>query len=70
MTGLETSYAALNTVLPNLSAEQVSTLFSLNARKIFNLPAAEIKEGETADITLFNNDGDTQLTNETTKVGR
>ncbi|HNP24024.1 MAG TPA: dihydroorotase [Panacibacter sp.] len=67
MTGLETSYAALNTVLPNLSAEQVSTLFSLNARKIFNLPAAEIKEGETADITLFNNDGDTQLTNETTK---
>lgn len=67
MTGLQTSYAALQTVLPGLSAEQVATLFSLNARKIFNLPAAEIKEGEVADISLFSRDGETRLTKETTK---
>lgn len=55
MIGLQTSFAAVKTVLPNLSVEQVARLFSLNARKIFNLNNATIKEGNVAEITLFNN---------------
>jgi dihydroorotase len=56
MIGLQTSYAAIKTVLPQLSAEQTVKLFSTNARKIFNLNDAEIKEGNKAELTLFNND--------------
>jgi dihydroorotase len=56
MIGLQTSYAAVKTVLPQLSAEQTVKLFSTNARKIFNLNDAEIKEGNKAEFTLFNND--------------
>ncbi len=56
MIGLQTSYAAVKTVLPQLSAQQTVKLFSTNARKIFNLNDAEIKEGNKAELTLFNND--------------
>jgi len=55
MIGLQTSYAAVKTVLPKLSAEQTASLFSLNARKIFGLSNSTIKEGAEAEITLFNN---------------
>jgi dihydroorotase len=54
MIGLQTSFAVLNTVLPDLSSEQIANLFSLNARKIFHLNEAGIKEGKTAELTLFN----------------
>ena len=37
MIGLQTAYAAVKTILPQLSEEQIVNLFSLNARKIFNL---------------------------------
>lgn len=53
MNSLQTSYAAVQTVIPELSANQIAALFSANARKIFNLPLASIKEGTTADITMF-----------------
>ena len=56
MIGLQTSYAAVKTILPGLSAEQFVRLFSTNARNIFNLGDAAIKEGNKAEITLFNND--------------
>ncbi len=54
MIGLQTSYAAVKTVLPQLSAEQIAKLFSTNARKIFKLSNANIKEGNKAELTLFN----------------
>jgi dihydroorotase len=54
MIGLQTCYAAVQTALPNLSSEQVANLFSLNARKIFQLENNSIMEGNRADITLFN----------------
>jgi dihydroorotase len=53
MIGLQTSYAAVKTVLPQLSAEQIAALFSINARKIFKLSNAGIKEGNTAELTIF-----------------
>ena len=53
MIGLQTAYAAVQTVLPELSATKIANLFSVNTRKIFQLPAS-IKEGEKAALTLFN----------------
>jgi dihydroorotase len=54
MIGLQTCYAAVQTALPNLSSEQVADLFSLTARKIFQLENSSIMEGNRAEITLFN----------------
>ncbi len=53
MIGLESCFKVLNTICPELSAQQLTDLLSNNARQIFNLPQAVIKEGEAADITLF-----------------
>lgn len=53
MISLQTAYAAVQTVLPELSASQITALFSINARKIFHLNEAIIKEGEKAEFTLF-----------------
>lgn len=55
MIGLQTAYAAIRTLLPELSDEQIAKLFSLNARKIFCLNDATIKEDNVAELTLFNN---------------
>jgi dihydroorotase len=54
MIGLQTCYAAVQTALPDLSSEQIANLFSVHARKIFGLKNSSIKEGNKADITLFN----------------
>ena len=54
MIGLQTAYAAVQTVLPELSSTQIANIFSLNARKIFQLSEATIEEGKTAELTLFN----------------
>ncbi len=54
MIGLQTCYAAVQTALPDLSAEQIANLFSLNAAKIFQLKNSSISEGNKASITLFN----------------
>lgn len=54
MIGLETAYAALNTAIPNLSADRTVDLLSVNPRKLFGLDAATIQEGASATITLFN----------------
>ncbi len=53
MIGLQTSYAAVKTVIPNLTTTEISNLFSQNARTIFNLPAATIEEGQVCELTLF-----------------
>lgn len=54
MIGLETSFAAVNTILPQLSVEQLTDLFANNARKIFAIKANIINENDTADLTIFN----------------
>jgi dihydroorotase len=54
MISLETSFSAVNHILPSLSTEQLIQLFSSNARNIFQLDQATIQEGATADLTLFN----------------
>jgi dihydroorotase len=54
MIGLQTCYAAVMTACPSLTCEQILKLFSSNARKIFGLDSATIKEGNVAELTLFN----------------
>ncbi len=57
MIGLQTSFATVQTVLPELSSQQIASLFSLNARKIFHLNEAVIEEEKPAELTLFNTNG-------------
>lgn len=54
MIGLQTSYAAVQTALSQLSAEKIAILFSVNARKIFQLDEIKIAEGAPAELSLFN----------------
>ncbi len=53
MIGLQTCFAAVHSVLPEMPEEQVANLFSLNARKIFNLPSVILEEGNMAELTLY-----------------
>ena len=53
MTGLETAYAVIQTLFPDLSAEKVYNLFGGNARKIFKLDSASIVKNQKANLTLF-----------------
>jgi dihydroorotase len=53
MISLQTSYAALNTYLPEISQERWVELFAVNARRILNIPVPTIAEGNEASITLF-----------------
>ncbi len=52
MTGLETAYAVVQTLFPELSAERIYGLFGGNARKIFNLPS-QMKKDSQGSLTLF-----------------
>ena len=61
MTGLETSFAVVNHLLPELTKEKLVQLFSLNARKIFHLPDTHISEGSVAELTLFTQTGKTLI---------
>jgi dihydroorotase len=67
MTGLETAYAALHTILPELSLERTVGLMSGNARNIFGLPAAGIGIGQPASLTLFDPSGTTHIRENTTR---
>jgi dihydroorotase len=53
MTGLETTYAVLNTLLPGIPQVRWTELFSVNPRRLFGLPDATIREGNEATITFF-----------------
>lgn len=53
MLGLQTAYAVVNTAVPGLTTNRVIDLFSLNARRIFNLPLVTVQEGAAAEFTLF-----------------
>jgi len=67
MIGLESSFAIVNSVLPELSNDQLVKIFSTTARTIFNLPAIIIEEGADAELTLFSRRGLTLLTKENIK---
>jgi len=53
MIGLETAFGVINDLFPAMSAESLTALLSTNAKKIFSIPPANIKEGSAADLTLF-----------------
>jgi dihydroorotase len=53
MIGLETAFAALNTVLPDIKPEKWIELLSIKPREIFGLGKSVIKEGTWASLTLF-----------------
>ncbi|MCS3799125.1 dihydroorotase [Niastella sp. OAS944] len=53
MTGLETSYSAVKTVLPGLTESRWVELVSINPRKIFGLEIPVIKKDAPACFTLF-----------------
>ncbi|MGV3766001.1 MAG: dihydroorotase [Chitinophagaceae bacterium] len=53
MIGLQTAYAVVQTVLPDLPADQVARLFSINPRGIFGFQPIVVEEGATARFTLF-----------------
>ncbi len=61
MTGLETCFAIINHLFPELTDEQLVNLFSLNARTIFNLPNGIIGVGSEAIISIFSRDKVTRL---------
>lgn len=65
MTGLETCYPALKTILPSVSEERWVTLLCHNARRIFSLPQPSITENEEARLTLFNPSGSSQFDGKT-----
>ncbi len=67
MIGLESCFAAIQTVIPGLSDGQLTALFSLNARKIFHLPEALIAEGQPAEISLYLPGEETVFTKEQVK---
>jgi dihydroorotase len=56
MTALETSFAVLRSVLPQLDPVRIVELLSINPRRIFGLNAVSLAEGNAAVITLFNPD--------------
>lgn len=56
MIGLETAFAVVNDILPELSIERLVSLFSINASTIFSLVPNTIQEGSPAAFTLFNRD--------------
>jgi dihydroorotase len=67
MTSLETAYAALRTQLPGLSTERTVDLLCRNPRELFGLDRPSIVEGQTTSITLFDPEGETRLSSETTR---
>jgi dihydroorotase len=67
MIGLQTAFAVVQTVLPQLTDEQLVKLFSVNSAKVFNLPLAAIQEGRRAELTLFSRTGKTILSEQNNK---
>ncbi|GAA4329206.1 dihydroorotase [Flaviaesturariibacter amylovorans] len=51
--GLQTTFGALRTALPELDVTQLCALLGANARRLFGLPPFPIREGAPARLTLF-----------------
>lgn len=56
MIGLQTSFAVVHNIIPQLSPERIVELFSTNVRRIFGLNEITIREGTVASLTLFQRD--------------
>jgi dihydroorotase len=54
--GLETAFGVVKNCMPSLSAERLVELFSIQPRKIFNLPIPKVAENEKACLSLFEED--------------
>jgi dihydroorotase len=54
MIGLQTSFAVVNDILPDITTETLVDLFTNNARKIFSIESPSIDINSVADLTLFN----------------
>jgi dihydroorotase len=67
MSSLEIVYAAVRTQLPELSVERTVDLLGRNARELFGLDQFSIAEGQPASLSLFDPEGETRLTAETTR---
>ena len=61
MTGLETCYPVLKTILPGISESRWLELLCINPRKIFGLPQPVINKNENACLTLFSPKGKTNI---------
>ena len=57
MTGLQTTYSVLRTVLPDMEQARLIELLGIQPRKIFGLPDATISEGSPAALSLFDPNG-------------
>ncbi len=64
MIGLQTAFATLQHILPNLHATKLAQLFSNNARNLFGLPNAAINIQQPADLTIFTQHNSTTITKE------
>lgn len=63
----ELTFQTVLTAMPNMNAEQLVQIFSLNPRKIFGLADTHIQVGQKADLTLFSFAGTTQINSSTQK---
>lgn len=64
---IETSFATVNHLLPQLKDETIANLFANNARQIFNLPSKSIQEGQSIELTLFNREATSTFTKSNSK---
>lgn len=53
ITGLETCYAVLKTIMPDTSEQRLVELLSINPAKIFGLPSKSIVINNPAQLTLY-----------------
>ena len=67
MTGLQTCYPVLKTVLPQIAEEKWVELLSIRPRTIFGLPLPSVQENQPANLTLFQPEGHFTLTKENNK---
>lgn len=67
MTGLETAYAAIRTILPELSPEKTVDLLSNNPRRIFAMEQPQIAEGQASSLTIFDPAGSTRISANTVR---
>lgn len=51
--GLQTCFSALNSYADKLSLKRIVTSLAINPRKVLGIEVPEIKEGEKANLTLF-----------------
>ena len=61
MTGLETCYPVLKTILPDLSEHRWIELLCINPRRIFGLQQPTVNKNEKACLTLFSPNGKTNI---------